>query len=242
MRRPGSASCDAAARGPRCVGRCLPARERPGRRPRTERPRIGRRDRTGGFLMLEALATLLLSGLILLGLASLLSLMAAASDRAAVRAQRMERDGRLAIALRRDLAAALPLRGADGLTIFDGAADRVTFAAAAPGGIVRVTLQASNGGLLRVTSALTDAAAGTAPSMIARQPVRFRFAGRAAPGGAEFVADTWPSGPRMPDAVLVEFGGLVDRVALRASADPGCAAAPDADIACAERPAPEVPR
>lgn len=214
-----------------------------------ERAQTGSRE---GFILVEALATLVLSALILAGLASLLALMLRASDRVAARAERQEITGALLAALDRDISlAARAFWAGDGAPryVFDGRPDRVLFAldpspadrAAGPaGGATLVVLQASEvaggGRLLRAAGRLPPAARSVEDVQIGpaeevyrgASVVRFAYAGRLSPGTDRVIVDAWPSGSAMPSEVLVGFGPAGSSVApypvrLRLDADVGCA-------------------
>ncbi|UOM34661.1 hypothetical protein [Acuticoccus sp. I52.16.1] len=202
-------------------------------------------------MMLEALCALVLSALVLAGVSTVLSLMARAGDRAAARAETVEATTRLVDAIRRDLTATIRARWAGDTPafVFSGSGSQILFAArGADGRATVVVLQALGDGeaarLVRTSAPLPSTATAAADlelppaEVVARGPVGFRFAGRTEPDAAEATSGGWPSGPRMPDAVLVDVGdGIVDRIALPIDADPGCAAAPDdADAFCTERP------
>lgn len=183
-----------------------------------------------GFLLVEALATLLLSALILAGLAGVLALMVRAGDRLAARVDAAETSRALVMALTRDLAPASRARwpaaapGEAGPYVFSGDAGTLTFARETDAGSVLVTYLAAAGGLTRTATPLPPGAAGTAelaagvPETVSDLPVRFAYVGRGAAGAVE----SWPSGPAMPAAVEVAIAGTGTRIALRIDADVGC--------------------
>jgi hypothetical protein len=200
--------------------------------------------RRAGFLLAEALVTLALSAIILVGLASVVGLLLRSGDRAAAAAERQEVASRAAAALVRDIAAAAPVRwaGAGAPFVFDGRADRLVLAVAGPAAVRAVALEAeplADGGtrLLRAETVLPPAAEGIGDvafpdaTEILRTPgaIVFRFAGRTQPDAPEIVAEAWPSGPAHPAAVLAEIGpagaAASLRIAFAVTAEPGCAAA-----------------
>ncbi len=199
--------------------------------------------------MVEALATMVLTGLILAGLAATISLMAAAGERAAARAERAEATALLIAALRRDVAAAVRARwGRDGDFVFEGTADRLTFAQdGAQGHGTLVVLQAvidpagtqllrAEGPLHPAARGMDDVALGPAVEVAAvRGRIDFAYAS-AGDGGAELVTSVWPPSRTMPDTVLVRLGEatFADRITLAVDAEAGCAAT--AEAFCSRRP------
>lgn len=195
------------------------------------------RDRRAGFLLVEALVTLALSALLLVGLASVLGLLLRSGDRTADRAEAQEVSSRLFAALERDIAAAAPIRfaGRDARFVFGGGADRLVFAIAGEDAVRAVALEAEPqaGGtrLLRAEAEIPPGATGLPDLAFADaaevysgpEVIAFRYAGRSGPGQAEFVADAWPSGQRHPDAVLVETRSAGARIAFAITAEPACA-------------------
>lgn len=215
--------------------------------------RGGRSGGQDGFLLVEALSTLVLSGLILAGLAAVLALMARAGDRATARAEGVEVSVGLLDALQRDLSRIARARwsGTDAGFVFDGAPDRILFArdAADPTQTRLVVLQSEpdERRLWRAEAVLPPHALGVAD--VALSPaqeiysgataITFRYAGSTVPGGPEEVFEAWPTAMALPSAVLVgahDAAGAVtfeDRIALRVDAEPGCAAT--ADAFCTQR-------
>lgn len=188
-----------------------------------------------GFLLAEALVTLALAGLVLATLAAVLALVLAAGERTAARAEATEVAARLAAALRRDLSGALPIRwaGEDAPFVFDGAPDRVLFAVERGGALVAVELRIDAGEtgtrVLRAEAPLLPAATAAADlglqereAFVGQVPIGFRFAGPVAPGEPEAATDAWASGPLMPTAVIVDTGGLAERIALAVDAEATC--------------------
>jgi hypothetical protein len=87
-----------------------------------------RRDRRGGFVLVEALATLALSAIVLAGAALLVSFLIRAADRTALAFEAVETTGRAVAALERDIRAAarVSLRVEEGRAmVFLGAPDQL---------------------------------------------------------------------------------------------------------------------
>lgn len=200
-------------------------------------------------MMVEALCALLLSALVLTGLTNLLSLMARAGDRAVLQAERVEVDTRLAVTLRREIEGATRVRwaGADGAFVFSGTPDQVRFATApdGPEGASRfVVIQAvrdpqgtrvvrAEGALPAVATGPDDVVLGPSEAL-ARGGFILRYAGRAAPDATDVITEAWPSGSRMPGAVLLTLAdGRTERIELKIDGAPGCASV--ADLFCSER-------
>lgn len=224
----------------------------------SEAPPTGaRRRRTrgapgAGFLLVEALATMAISAVILVALGSLLGLMSRQADLTARRTERMDVAGHALAAIARDLGAAARARWAGPgprSFVFAGQPDQVLFArdgsAEAEGRsrTVAVLLQsapdAGRGRVMRAEAPLSpgdrDAGGldfGPARALYAGEAlVRFAYVAAPAAGGPELVLDAWPAGETLPVAVRVAFtdpgsGDVLSslRVPLRIEAEPGCAA------------------
>ena len=200
--------------------------------------------------MVEALATLALSAIVLVGLGSIIVTMVGTSERAALRSERIEARGRLHAALRRDLSRMLPVRWSepDAGLVFTGDAASLVFAVeTGEGGLAIVTLAASGPDdgrhLLRTEQDLPPNAGGpeALPGAAATEiyagpdPIAFGYVARDAP---REVSGDWTSTETLPLALLVHVGDEADRevwrVPLLIDAEPGCAGT---DARCGLRPA-----
>lgn len=207
-----------------------------------------RRDRAG-FLLVEALATLAISGGILLGLASVLGLVLRATSQVAARAEELETTGRAVAALDRDIRAMTRARWAGTARasfIFSGAPDKIMFTRAAgqgagargPSAVVIQSVGTDAGGRLLRAEAPVLPGAGAIPDLQfgavrnvyeGRNIIRLAYFAR--PGeGPEGPLDSWPSDVALPAAVRI---GVVDtatgklvssvRVPVMMEAEAGCA-------------------
>jgi general secretion pathway protein J len=203
-----------------------------------------------GFLLTEALATMAIGAVILVGVGSLLGLMSRQADLTAQRTERIDAAARGLAAIARDLEAVARARwagpGPRGF-VFAGSPDRVLLAldrldTDRLARTVAVLLQSSEtrdgGSVLRAEARLSplyrDASTldfGPAQSLYAGPArVRFAYVGATSPGGPELVLDDWAMSDAMPVAVRVAFtdpasGTILSslRVTLRIEAEPGCA-------------------
>ncbi|KQT60135.1 hypothetical protein ASG52_18630 [Methylobacterium sp. Leaf456] len=210
-----------------------------------------RRDRRGGFLMVEALAVLAISAAILLALGSLTRLMLHQADAVAERTTRLERAEQGLSALSRDIGRMARARW-DGPErerfVFAGEPWRMLFALDRPaadgsalGETVAVLLRSDRNGaggrLIRAEAPLVpgltgaDALAFGPERVLYEGPARIRFAYVAPRTDTtpELIVDAWPPVGPPPVAVRV---GLADpaggdvasalRVPVRAEGEPGC--------------------
>lgn len=226
--------------------------------PRRSMRSVARSRARAGFLLVEALATLAISALLLLGLASVLGLMLRATDQITARADELETTGRAIAAIRREIEAMTRARWAGearAAFIFSGAPDKMLFTRSLPRGsgtaaVVIQSVRTNLGGrLLRAEAPLLPGAA-SAQDLRFGLPRNFyegryliRLAYFAGPGeGPDQALEDWPSDLALPSAVRV---GIVDpgtgkllsslRVSLTVEADPGCAAPQAAFCSHADR-------
>jgi general secretion pathway protein J len=197
--------------------------------------------------VVEALATLALSALLLGALISLSAGLFRVGDKVAAKVETLEIDGRTIAALAREFRMAAPLRwageGDNRAFVFGGTPDRIMFALTPeqPSGlraaIVVLYQRADNGDLLRAEGPLPVGASTLAEvelGPVSRIPrgaddLRLAYVGRA-PGGGEIVADDWSNPKDMPAAIRIDriergagtrLASL--RVPLLMDAEPGCA-------------------
>lgn len=206
-----------------------------------------RRGGSPGFLLVEALATMAIGAVILVGLSTLVGLMLRTADRAAAGAHGLEQTDRTVAALTREIGSLARARWSGPeprAFIFVGEPDRIMFArtaskAGAPATAAVVTVQSAGARLLYAEAPLAPGAASLADLRfgLVRDmhdggiAVRFAYYGRAGEGGGEVLADAWPAGAMLPTAVRI---GIVDagtgrvlrslRVPVLIEAEPGCAA------------------
>lgn len=203
-----------------------------------------------GFLLVEALATMAIGAAILVGLASIVSLLLRTTDGVAARAQQLEEIDRTIAALTRELRS-LTRATWSGVGrrsfVFVGEPGRIVFARRRPPAradetVVAIQSVATAGSagsrLLHAEAPLVPGAAsfedlrfGPVRTLHEGPPIiRFAYFGRAGESG-EVLVDTWPSGASVPVAVRI---GLVDpatgnllrsiRIPVLIEAEPGCAA------------------
>jgi general secretion pathway protein J len=217
-----------------------------------------------GFLLIEALATLAISAVILTGLTSTLSLVLRDVRSDSSRVEDLEQQDRAVAALRRDLqnlARARWLGEGSRSFVFDGEPDRLIFAidrlaSGALASTVVVNIQSTNSGvigrLLRTEAAWLPGAASlhelrferTRVFYEGRLMVRLAYFARLE-NGAEAIVDVWQSPETLPSAIRI---GLVDpisgslvssvRVPIQIDAEPGCAASENTTekVFCSRRP------
>jgi len=187
---------------------------------------------TAGFLLVEALATMAIGAVILVGLSTLVGLMLRTADKAAAQAQGLEQTDRTVAALTREIQALTRARwsGAEPRSfIFVGEPDRIMFArSASKAGASRagavpstavVTIQGSGanagGRLLYAEAPLAPGSASLADLRFGPVrdlhegaiAVRFAYFGRAGDAGGEVLVDAWPLSAALPTAVRI---GIVD--------------------------------
>ncbi|MEO3386695.1 hypothetical protein [Mesorhizobium sp. CAU 1741] len=204
----------------------------------------GRSRHDAGFMMVEALITMAISAMLLLGLASVTSLTFRALERATTVTGALESQSRVLAALARDIqgAARISFSGEDAPLIFSGTpgdliyAETLTRAGERPDmRVVRlqVRLDGSNAVLSRSEAPLLPSARGVEELRFAQPEALFigralpRFAYVDASAGGEAIRDGWSDGAAMPDAVLVSFASEENttslRIPLRVNAEPACA-------------------
>ena len=204
-----------------------------------------------GFLLVEALATLAISAMILAGLASVVALVLRAGDRTAAGAEQLETSGRAFDAMVREIGLATRARWAGAnrrAFVFQGGPDRILFsrirrAAGEPGSAIVVTIQAApgagSGRILRAEAPLLPGM--NSPDELVFLPaqqlgdrgaeVAFTYVAPADGEAGEVALPFWSVPTALPSAVLVTLlqqpGGRVVsrlRVPLPLDAEPGCAA------------------
>jgi hypothetical protein len=209
-----------------------------------------RRAPRGGFLLVEALASMAIGALIIAALAALIGTVLRLGDRTAQGVETLETTGRALSALEGEirLAARARLAG-DGpkAFVFAGAPDRIVFAidrmqedgltrafavawqSAPTDGIVR--LLRSEAPLPPGTGSLTAVSFPPAAEIYAGPAgIRFSYFKAQADGSGEVLVDTWTEPGKMPTAVRLALtrisdGALLDtlRVPILADGEPGCA-------------------
>jgi hypothetical protein len=205
------------------------------------------RDRQGGFVLVEAIAVLLLSGLVMLTLLIATDLVTRNSSAAARRANAVEGLSTGLAALRRDIAAASFIRAGPeprSPILFNGGPRSLSLAIAgeasgAPAAsLVRIESRYEGGRGLLVRSdaplglsggGFAGAAFGNAVILL-EGPWTYRLAYGAAGGGAMVWQDSWSGRPKLPEAVRVE---ILDAASSRRVLPPVVAALKvDAEIRC----------
>lgn len=214
--------------------------------PRRVAAPVAPRDRSGGYLLIEALATLALSALVIAGLLSLSAVFVRSSDRSAARVERLETGPRTIAAIARDIRALVRLRWAGGgdRFVFLGLPDRIVFAIApvqanglrAP---LVVAYQVPETGVALRAEAPLPAGATTVSDLsfaparrlsVGAATLRFAYVDRP-PAGGEIITDSWDKPDALPFAVRIDRVDPADgriEASLRApvvvDAEPGCAA------------------
>lgn len=205
-----------------------------------------------GFLLVEALASLVLSAFILVGLASLVSVALKTGDRTAVAVQRLETESRVFLAVEREVRRATRVRWsgeAKAEFVFTGLADRMMFTSRRAGadGLgrdVAIVYQSAEGEggsrLLRAEAPLppgtTDAQAlrlsPQATVHAGHRAFRFAYFALQKDGSGEVLTDDWSEPTRLPTAVRLTLvdpatDQIIDslRIPLLVDAEPGCAVA-----------------
>ena len=210
-----------------------------------------RSPRDAGFLLAETLITFALSALVLVGLVSSAAVLLRATDRSVAVVGAADELGRTLAALTRDVAGLTRARwnGEEPQNfVFRGGPNSLFFAQEVPvadgGHELRVVslreIEVGRGTVLMRAEAHLSALAGgwadlrfgpqrAVPTGVAR--LRFRYVAEPGPDGrAPRPLDTWPSGPTLPAAVIVEAVDagstrliVTDRIAVRSDGDIGCA-------------------
>jgi type II secretory pathway pseudopilin PulG len=201
---------------------------------------VYRHDRQAGFLLVEVLATMTISALLLAALFSITSMTLRASARIERQTQQIEMRIRLLSALAREIQRAVPARwaGRNAGFIFMGDRQRVAFATElpSPGGAtetVAVFIDGAKAITRRV--AIVDPAASSFAELAIGRPeplsngelrLAFAYFARLA-DGREALVETWPDARQYPVAVQVMLSDRAGerstmRVRLNVDAEPGC--------------------
>lgn len=221
---------------------------------RLRRPSVVRnrnRNRSAGFLLVEALATLAISAAILAALGSLLGMMSRHADLLALRAERLDVSSRALAAIARDIESMARVRWAGPgprAFAFVGLSDRILFAVdrldeSRRPTTVAVLLQSAPStqgmSVLRGEASLSPTSRAAAQLdfgesstlYTGREPVRFAYVKASTVGGPEVLIDEWVEDDSLPTAIRVAFtdpatGDVLSslRVPIRVEAEPGCAA------------------
>lgn len=202
------------------------------------------RDRRDGYILVEVLATMTISALVLVGLVSVMSLVMRTSGRTGAASQEVEDRGRIVAALTREIEGIRPIRwaGQNPGFVFQGTDHGVVFARriALPDGTADdrvVFLQGNQKQLIRKDVPLlpgyqgfVDLPTNGQPVLLqARYTIRFAYFARL-DGGQEALVPAWTRTDQLPVAIRVS---LVDdrgspitatRIAVHVDAEPGCAA------------------
>ena len=199
-----------------------------------------RGDRRDGFTLVEVLATMTISALLLAALFSIASTTSRVSARVERQAGEIEERTRLLSALAREVRQAVPVRwaGTDGSFIFSGTSRRIGFAAdsVSPDGVtdvVAIVIDAGEAVTRRMgnigpnAKSFEDIAFGRPEAMVDnRYRLTFAYYARL-PDGREALLDSWTDPRRMPEAVRLTLSGKDGttstlRVGLDVDAEPGC--------------------
>ena len=210
------------------------------RRHRTRSSEIDRGDRRAGFLLVEVLATMTISALLLAALFSITSLTLRISGHVERQTAQIEDHTRLLAALTREIERAVPIRwaGRNATFIFSGNPRSLTFAAefqtADNGSEVRAVFIDSATTVVRrvavvgpAATSFDDIAIGQPESMSDnRLKVTFAYFARL-PDGQEAMLQTWPDATQFPVGIRVTLSGADGRassvrVKLTVDAEPGC--------------------
>lgn len=176
-------------------------------------------DAAAGFVLVEAIAVLALSGLVLMTLLIASGLIARNSGLVAARANEMEGMNTGFSALQRDISAAQPrlAAGSDSPLLFQGSPTSVGFVAAADtgGGQALISIDArtadGQGVLLRSSAPLLPQTTGFAdaafahPVILFAGPWTYHFSfGKAGDGPVEW-SDSWSDPKQLPDLVQLQI-------------------------------------
>jgi prepilin-type N-terminal cleavage/methylation domain-containing protein len=206
-------------------------------RPTSQANRGGHHD---GFTLVEVLATMTISALLLAALLSIASTTTRVSARVERQANQIEERTRLLAALAREVRQAAPIRwaGADGAFIFSGTSRSMAFAADSVSSdgtadVVAVVINAYDvvarrtGNIGPNAMSFQDIALGQPEAMIDdRYRVAFVYYARLS-DGREALLDAWADPSQMPTAVRLTLSGRDGktstlRVKLETDAEPGC--------------------
>lgn len=224
------------------------------------------RGARGGYVVLEALATLAIGALVLAGTASILSLVLGGADRTARAVDVLETAGRAMAAIERDLADTRRVRipGEEGepVYVFAGSPSTLTFVAAEKGDdgrrrpvLVRwesLAVEGQRGALRRsvapfVPGAPLPAATRTDVIDTGASVIRFAFFSALPGGDGEALTDAWTDLGAMPSAVRLSRADPQKltilssvRAPLRIDADIGCISTTGGF--CSLMPTGEVPK
>ena len=191
-------------------------------------------------MLVEVLATMTISALLLAALFSVASLTLRSSGKIERLSEEIEERTRLIAALSREIERALPVRwaGKDDAFIFNGTASNIAFAVEVPlpGGVTdmaAVFVDGAAGVTRRVVevgpamASFGDVAGGRSEVMAdSRYRVKFSYFARLS-DGREALLDTWPDARQLPVAIQLIVSGRdgttsVARVKLGVDAEPGC--------------------
>lgn len=207
---------------------------------RSGQDRIYRGHPSGGFMLVEVLATMTISALVLAALFSVVSLTLRSSATIERRSETIEQRTRLIAALSREIERAVPVRwaGSDGAFIFSGTARSIVFAAEtpSPGGsdqVAAIFLDSAAAVTRRIGLVESDArsfediAIGR-PEIMVGKPYQLAFSYYARlPDGREALLENWSDPLQWPVAVrLTVSDGMGSastiRLKLAVDAEPGC--------------------
>jgi general secretion pathway protein J len=216
----------------------------------TRRPLASSRAGRAGYVLVEALATLALSALVLAGIASLVGLMLRSADRTALSAEEIETIGRATAAVERDIGQAVRVhRVVDGTPrlVFVGQADELRLVIDRPDEaglmepvVVRWKSEVTASGRGRLTRSEAPLVSGLpAPDTFeAGQAVdtgpavlRFAYFGPSPDGAGEVLTDSWTTPTALPSGIRL---GRADPRTLQVSGSIRTAIRPDAEIGCIE--------
>lgn len=202
--------------------------------------KIVRGDARGGFLLVEVLATMTISALLLAALFSIASMTTRVSGRIERQSERIENGSLILAALSRDIKRAVPIRwaGKNAALVFDGTERSMAFARetnAADGATTLSAIQIDGErGLIRRALAVPPQTEsfgdlGYEPQAAiwgAGYKLTFAYYGRL-PDGREVLTTAWENATQLPVAVRLTLRGidgtrLTVRVKLDADAELGC--------------------
>jgi type II secretory pathway pseudopilin PulG len=193
-----------------------------------------------GFLLVEVLATMTISALLLAALFSITSMTMRISSRIERQTEQIEDRTRLLAALSREVARATPVRwaGKNGAFVFSGNQRSLAFAAEFPspngGSEVKAVFIDSSGAITRRIAEIGPAAASfdgiTIGQVEAMSDGRYKlaFAYFARLGdGREALVETWPDASQFPVAIRITLSGAdgtmsSTRLKFAVDAEPGC--------------------